>query len=85
MIRLAGGDFGLAEEAVQDAFALARMQWPSEGTPSNPRAWLLRAAQNKAIDRLRRRSRFEARRDEDAAPEALSIDPLAQPLAEPAN
>jgi RNA polymerase sigma-70 factor (ECF subfamily) len=84
VIRLAGGDFGLAEEAVQDAFAAAWVQWPSEGTPSNPRAWLLRAAQNKAIDRLRRRSRFEARLDEDAAHEALASDPLAA-LDEPAS
>jgi RNA polymerase sigma-70 factor (ECF subfamily) len=77
VIRLAGGDFGLAEEAVQDAFEAALAQWPHEGTPVNPRAWLLRAARNKAIDRLRRRSRFEARFDEEAQAlaDAAAIDP----------
>ncbi|HEY2735226.1 MAG TPA: sigma-70 family RNA polymerase sigma factor [Polyangiales bacterium] len=81
VIRLAGGDFALAEEAVQDAFEAALAQWPSEGTPINPRAWLLRAARNKAIDRLRRRSRFEAGFDEEARAlaDAASIDPNDEP------
>jgi RNA polymerase sigma-70 factor (ECF subfamily) len=60
LIRVLGGDFALAEEVAQDAFTAALTQWPSEGAPSVPRAWLLRTARNKAIDRVRRRARFEA-------------------------
>jgi RNA polymerase sigma-70 factor, ECF subfamily len=82
VIRLARGDFALAEEAVQEAFAAALVQWPGEVAPANPRAWLLRAAQNKAIDRLRRRSRFEARLDEDALAEHDAYSSNGDPLAE---
>ena len=53
LIRLLG-DFDLAEEALQDAFAAAVEQWPIEGTPANPRAWLISTGRFKAIDRLRR-------------------------------
>ncbi|HEY6012371.1 MAG TPA: sigma-70 family RNA polymerase sigma factor, partial [Candidatus Limnocylindrales bacterium] len=59
LIRLLG-DFDLAEEAVQDAFLAATDQWPSEGLPVNPRSWLISAGRFKAIDRLRRRARFDA-------------------------
>ncbi|HEX6700346.1 MAG TPA: sigma-70 family RNA polymerase sigma factor [Gaiellaceae bacterium] len=48
------GDFDLAEEAAQDAFAIAAVRWPREGTPANPRAWLVTTARNRAIDRIRR-------------------------------
>jgi RNA polymerase sigma-70 factor, ECF subfamily len=48
------GDFDLAEEAAQEAFAIAAERWPREGTPDNPRAWLLTTARNRAIDRIRR-------------------------------
>jgi RNA polymerase sigma-70 factor (ECF subfamily) len=48
------GDFDLAEEAAQDAFAIAAHRWPREGTPANPRAWLLTTARNRAVDRIRR-------------------------------
>ena len=48
------GDFDLAEEAAQDAFAVAAERWPRDGTPDNPRAWLVTTARNRAIDRLRR-------------------------------
>jgi RNA polymerase sigma-70 factor, ECF subfamily len=48
------GDFDLAEEAAQDAFAIAAERWPRDGTPENPRAWLLTTARNRAIDRIRR-------------------------------
>jgi RNA polymerase sigma-70 factor, ECF subfamily len=48
------GDFDLAEEAAQEAFAIAAARWPSEGTPANPRAWLVTTARNRAIDRVRR-------------------------------
>ncbi|MGO9977207.1 MAG: RNA polymerase sigma factor [Solirubrobacteraceae bacterium] len=48
------GDFELAEEAAQDAFAIAAERWPRDGTPLNPRAWLITTARNRAIDRIRR-------------------------------
>ncbi len=48
------GDFDLAEEAAQEAFAIAAARWPREGTPENPRAWLVTTARNRAIDRIRR-------------------------------
>jgi RNA polymerase sigma-70 factor (ECF subfamily) len=48
------GDFDLAEEAAQEAFAVAAARWPTDGTPEHPRAWLLTTARNRAIDRIRR-------------------------------
>jgi RNA polymerase sigma-70 factor (ECF subfamily) len=59
LIRVLGGDFALAEDVAQEAFTAAFEQWPTTGTPPNPAAWLKRTARNKAIDRLRRRARFE--------------------------
>jgi len=59
LIRLLG-DFDLAEEALHDAFAAAVEQWPREGVPANPRAWLISTGRFKAIDRARRRARFDA-------------------------
>ena len=56
LIRLLG-DFDLAEEAVHDAFAAAMEQWPRDGVPANPRAWLVSAGRFKAIDRARKRAR----------------------------
>src|SRR5262249_56135884 len=47
------GDFDLAEEAAQEAFAMAADRWPRDGVPSNPRAWLMRTARNRAPDRIR--------------------------------
>ena len=58
------GDFDLAEEGAQEAFAAAIDQWPREGTPRNPGAWLVATARHKAIDRIRRESRFDNKRDE---------------------
>jgi RNA polymerase sigma-70 factor (ECF subfamily) len=63
LIRLLG-DFELAEDAMQDAFAAALMQWPSDGIPANPRAWLVNVGRHKAIDRLRRHLRFLAKREQ---------------------
>jgi len=60
------GDFDLAEEALHDAFRAALEQWPREGVPANPRAWLVSAGRFKAIDGIRRQRRFEAL-DEEAA------------------
>ena len=59
LIRLLG-DFDLAEEALQEAFAAAVERWPAEGFPQNPRAWLVSTGRFKAIDSLRRRARFDA-------------------------
>ena len=59
LIRLLG-DFDLAEEALHEAFASAVKQWPREGVPANPRAWLVSAGRFKAIDAIRRRARFDA-------------------------
>src|SRR5436309_11823471 len=58
LIRLIG-DFDVAEEAAQEAFAAAVDQWPGSGVPESPRAWIIQTARHKAIDRLRRRTRFE--------------------------
>jgi RNA polymerase sigma-70 factor, ECF subfamily len=80
------GDFDLAEEAAQEAFAIAAERWPREGIPDNPRAWLVTTARNRAIDRIRRdrtlaaktrllesvESRLEAKR-EPASVSAQSI------------
>jgi RNA polymerase sigma-70 factor (ECF subfamily) len=59
LVRLLG-DFDLAEEALHDAFASAVAQWPAQGVPANPRAWLVSAGRFKAIDTMRRRARFDA-------------------------
>jgi RNA polymerase sigma-70 factor (ECF subfamily) len=59
LVRLIG-DFELAEEALHDAFASAVEQWPRDGVPANPRAWLVSAGRFKAIDTIRRRARFNA-------------------------
>ncbi|MEO8450221.1 MAG: sigma factor, partial [Gemmatimonadota bacterium] len=59
LIRLLG-DFDVAEEALQDAFAAALEAWPRDGIPRNPRPWLISAGRFKAIDRLRRRARVDA-------------------------
>src|SRR5512139_4311670 len=59
LIRLLG-DFDLAEEGLHDAFRAALEQWPRDGVPVNPRAWLVSAGRFKAIDVVRRRARFEA-------------------------
>jgi len=59
LIRLLG-DFDLAEEALHDAFIAAVERWPRDGLPANPRAWLVSAGRFKAVDSIRRRSRFDA-------------------------
>jgi RNA polymerase sigma-70 factor (ECF subfamily) len=57
LIRLVG-DFDLAEEAAQEAFAAAVSDWPASGVPDSPRAWIIQTARHKAIDRIRRRTRL---------------------------
>jgi RNA polymerase sigma-70 factor, ECF subfamily len=72
-------NFALAEEAAQEAFTAALTQWPVHGTPPNPRAWLISTARNKAIDMLRRQSRYTGGEAAEAALESLTA--LDQPLA----
>jgi RNA polymerase sigma-70 factor, ECF subfamily len=60
LIRLVG-DFDLAEEMLQEAYATALQKWPADGVPANPRAWLISTARHKAIDRIRRNRRFETK------------------------
>lgn len=76
LIRLLGGDFDRAEDALASALEAALRQWPSEGQPENPRAWLIRVARNKAADDARRRARAErrARQAHDESPEALVVE-----------
>jgi len=68
LIRLLG-DFDLAEEALHEAFAAAIAQWTRDGVPKNPRAWLISTGRFKAIDTLRRRTRFNASLAELSNPE----------------
>ncbi len=63
LIRLVG-DFDLAEDALQDAFATALERWPAADPPSNPRAWLVNVGRNKAIDRIRRSIAFRGKQTE---------------------
>src|SRR5207237_4718237 len=62
LIRLLG-DFDIAEEALHDAFRAALEQWPRDGIPDNPRAWLVSAGRFKAIDAIRRGARFDSIED----------------------
>src|ERR1700727_764575 len=55
------GDFELAEEAAQEAFAAAAERWPRDGEPANPAAWLITTARNRAIDRIRRERTLAAK------------------------
>jgi RNA polymerase sigma-70 factor (ECF subfamily) len=77
LIRLLG-DFDLAEEAMHQAFAAALEQWERDGVPENPRAWLVTTGRFKAIDRMRRRARFDA----SAAELAERLDAAARDAAE---
>ncbi len=63
LIRLLGS-FELAEEVMQEAFTTALKQWPKQGVPDNPRAWLVSTAHHKGVDMLRRRTSFDSKRDE---------------------
>ena len=76
LIRLLG-DFDLAEEMLQEAYAVALEKWPLEGEPSNPRAWLISTARHKAIDRIRREQRFETKRDEIAKTAPVAAPPAS--------
>src|SRR5213596_1247083 len=76
LIRLAG-DFDVAEEAAQEAFAAAVDQWRASGVPDFPRAWIIQTARHKAIDRIRRRTRFEEKL------ETYVADGLGRTIEEP--
>jgi len=69
------GDFDLAEEMLQEAYATALQKWPADGVPTNPRAWLISTARNRAIDRLRRERRFDTKRDEIARYTESTVQP----------
>ena len=78
LIRLLG-DFDRAEDALHDAFAAAAEQWPHEGIPENPRAWLVSTGRFKAIDGMRRHARFDSSLDDVADKlEAETADPHTQ-------
>jgi RNA polymerase sigma-70 factor, ECF subfamily len=68
------GDFDLAEEAAQEAFAIAAERWPRDGAPDNPRAWLMTTARNRATDRIRRDRTLAAKRRLLEVPEATNDD-----------
>jgi RNA polymerase sigma-70 factor (ECF subfamily) len=68
------GDFDLAEEAAQEAFAVAAERWRRDGVPANPRSWLMTTARNRAIDRIRRDRTLAAKAGLLAAPEAATED-----------
>ena len=72
LIRLTS-DFDAAEEALQDAFAAALEQWPTDGVPANPRAWLVSTGRFKAVDRLRKAARYE---NDAAALNSASVESL---------
>ena len=76
-IRACNGDFELAEEAVQDAFAAALQRWPDEGLPAEPRAWLVQVARFKAIDAIRRRVKLRAIVEVELEREAPEVQPVA--------
>jgi RNA polymerase sigma-70 factor (ECF subfamily) len=79
LVRLLG-DFDLAEEALHDAFRAALEQWPRDGVPANPRAWLVSAGRFKAIDGIRRRTRFDS--IEDVAEQVDAVIDDTQPSDE---
>ena len=68
------GDFELAEDAAQEAFAIAAERWPRDGAPANPRAWLVTTARNRAIDRIRRDRTLAAKTRLLAVAEAAEDD-----------
>ncbi len=81
LVRLLG-DFDLAEEALHDSFRAALEQWPHEGMPFNPRAWLVSTGRFKAVDTLRRRARYNLIEDLDDRPDPASEDVADQDSVE---
>ena len=77
LIRLLG-DFDLAEESLQDAYATALHQWPAKGPPRSPRAWMISTARHKAIDRLRRNRRLQEKSQELLRVSESAVQPESQ-------
>src|SRR6202047_1726587 len=77
LIRLVG-DFDLAEDALQDAFAVALERWPAADPPVNPRAWLVNVGRNKAIDRIRRQIAFRGKQAELTHELLLGAEPCEE-------
>lgn len=73
LIRLLGS-FELAEDALQEAFSIALKQWPEQGVPENPRAWLISTGRFKAIDKLRRQERFRQLAEQQEEPELPTLE-----------
>ena len=70
------GDFDLAEEAVQEAFATAAERWPRDGMPDNPAGWLVRTARNRAIDRIRRERMLATKLRQLDEPGMTEVEPM---------
>src|SRR6185436_11742579 len=82
LVRLLG-DFDLAEDVLQEAFAVALEQWPRQGVPGNPASWLISSARHKAIDRLRRARSFAEKQAEIAALSELAAQPMFEDVPLP--
>src|SRR2546426_10989012 len=78
LIRLFG-DFDVAEEAAQEAFAAAADQWLASGIPEFPRAWIIQTARHKAIDRIRRQASFA----EKLPSYARDLETMSRPFEQP--
>src|ERR1700731_3957400 len=74
LIRITG-DFDVAEESAQEAFAAAVDQWPASGVPDSPRTWIIQTGRHKAIDRIRRRALLEEKLKIYAAGEPIETGP----------
>jgi RNA polymerase sigma-70 factor, ECF subfamily len=77
------GDFDIAEEAAQEAFAIAAERWPRDGAPSNPAAWLITTARNRATDRIRRDRTLREKAKLLEVPEAVEEDPMDETVSFP--
>jgi RNA polymerase sigma-70 factor (ECF subfamily) len=77
------GDFDLAEEAAQEAFAIAAERWARDGVPSDPGAWLITTARNRAIDRIRRNRVLAEKTRLLEVPSAVAEDPMDEPTTFP--
>ena len=75
LIGIVGGDFDLAEESAQEAFTAAVGQWRESGVPEFPRAWIIQAAKNKAIDRIRRQANLAQKLEAEGIPTEPSVEP----------
>ena len=81
------GDVGMAEELAQDALVIALEQWPRDGVPDNPGAWLMATAKHRAVDQLRRRTRYQEKLQEmgremaqHTEPDELNDNPIEDDL-----